>query len=508
MLNESISPDNGATDLEAQTRTAVLGSPQRKRRRYREKGAGSITKIKKWFYLRSMCKGKTSITPLLNPDGTHCKNRIEAEKAAEGFQKILHATTKEEFANIIAENKKLKRQSGLSIHSAWDTFLRQPTRTECADSTAKKYEGQFMRFIQWITKEHPEIKFISDVDHNMALDFMQWLWGTGISAITYNKYAMALRLVFKHLMDPAALDTNPFDRIQHKRNEVVSRKEFSAEQVRAIFDGFQTGFFYETEVERLTTERKRERLIVKKEYIPMFKDEMRVLLCLCCYTGCRGQDGCLMKWNNIDLDKKVISFIPRKTSTRTGGRAVTLPIAPDLFVALNEALLWRGENRTKDDFVLPNVAARYRYNPSGIAKDVMKIIRCSTGLETTLDKEETFGRRKNSANAYGLHSFRHTFVSFCANAGVPYSVVASIVGHGNPSMTEHYSHIAMESKQKAIENLPSLSLPAPTGNGEAEDDAIEEPLSCRRRLIIDALPLADSKTIEKIEVILREDGLI
>ena len=93
---------------------------------------------------------------------------------------------------------------------------------------------------------------------------------------------------------------------------------------------------------------------------------------------------------------------------------------------------------SEEDYVLPAVARRYRQNPSGVQKDVMKIIRCATGLQTTKNKENTYGKRKLSANAYSLHSFRHTFVSFCANAGVPLAIVAEIVGHGNPAMTKHY----------------------------------------------------------------------
>ena len=91
----------------------------------------------------------------------------------------------------------------------------------------------------------------------------------------------------------------------------------------------------------------------------------------------------------------------------------------------------------------------------------MKIVQCATGLETTMDKSELYGRRKIAANAYGLHFFRHTFVSFCATAGVPYSVVASIVGHGNPAMTEHCSHISTETKREAVRAIPSF-LPSGT----------------------------------------------
>ena len=210
-----------------------------------------------------------------------------------------------------------------------------------------------------------------------------------------------------------------------------------------------------------------------------------------------------MTWDCIDLDRHLITYTPQKTARKTGYRKVTLPIKEELYDALLDAVKWKGDNKPRENFILPHIAERYARNHTGIQKDVMKIIHCATGEETTADKECLPGQRKLAANIYSLHSFRHTFVSFCANAGVPLAVVAEIVGHGNPAMTEHYSHISPESKREAIKALPSICIATPQ-----EDNVIEEPLSCRRRLIIDALPLADSRAIEKIEAVLREGGLL
>ena len=68
-------------------------------------------------------------------------------------------------------------------------------------------------------------------------------------------------------------------------------------------------------------------------------------------------------------------------------------------------------------------------------------------------------QRVRNPNLYSLHSFRHTFVSFCANAGVPLDVVASIVGHGSTAMTRHYAHISDAAKDRAIQALPVLKNP-------------------------------------------------
>ena len=479
--------------------------PSKTALRTREKGTGTVYKEKNRFYLKIIINGKTKTTMLRNEDGSPCTTRKEADRAADGMRKILFADTLEETAHFVQEAKRLKRQSGLLLARAWEVYLKQPDRPDSGESTLGKYKSAFEAFLAWIGRQYPKRQLVADVDHDIAWEYMQVITQSGDSNATYNKYLQTMRLIFKHLMIPAALDANPFDGIPKKPIASTSRKEFTPEQVKAIFDGFDNGFFYETETEALAEGRKRKRRIKRIEYKPMFKDEMRVLLLLCCWTGCRGQDGCLMEWSNIDFERRLISYIPRKTARKTGYRKVTLPMKTELYEALLEALKWKSDNKARENYILPKVADRYLRNPSGVQKDVMKIIHCATGEETTASKDHSHGQRKLAANVYSLHSFRHTFVSFCANAGVPLAVVAEIVGHGNPAMTEHYSHISTESKRSAIMALPSFSTPAPQ---RQDDVVIDEPLSLQRKAIADALEKADSKLLDEVEQLLQSRGLM
>jgi len=468
----------------------------------REKGTGCIYKSRNRFYLKHRINGKAKTMMLRNADGSPCTTIREAEKAAGGMRRILLAETMEETAHYVQEAKRLKRRSALQIDDAWESYLKQISRPDSGPNTLSKYKGVLIRFADWVHCEYPKIARVADVDREIALAFMQSIFNSGVSNTTYNKYLQSLRLIFKHLKEPAALETNPFDDIPKKPTAMTSRKEFTMEQVKAIFQGFETGFFYEAEVEKLTKGRARERITKRLEYKPMFKDEMRVLLLLCCWTGCRGQDGCLMTWDCIDLDNGLITYIPQKTARKTGYRKVTLPIKDELYEALLDAIKWRSDNKRKEDYILPMVADRYKRNPSGIQKDVMKIIRYATGMATTANKDRSRGQRKLAANVYSLHSFRHTFVSFCANAGVPLAVVAEIVGHGNPAMTEHYSHISTESKREAIKALPSICI-----TSSQDDDVIDEPLSLRRKAIAEALETVDSSVLDEVEQLLRERAL-
>lgn len=50
-----------------------------------------------------------------------------------------------------------------------------------------------------------------------------------------------------------------------------------------------------------------------------------------------------------------------------GGRAVTLPVAPDLLDALHDALAWRKNNKPKEDYILPQIADCYKPLEDGAA---------------------------------------------------------------------------------------------------------------------------------------------
>ena len=91
-----------------------------------------------------------------------------------------------------------------------------------------------------------------------------------------------------------------------------------------------------------------------------------------------------------------------------------------------------------------------------------------TGNAVRLAKEVAFGRPgpagrptdpgtdKRAVVRIGFHSLRHSFVSICREANVPLSIVESIVGHSNPSMTRHYTHTGEIAARAAVANLPSL----------------------------------------------------
>jgi integrase len=76
---------------------------------------------------------------------------------------------------------------------------------------------------------------------------------------------------------------------------------------------------------------------------------------------------------------------------------------------------------------------------------------------------------RNLTRAAGLrglrfHDLQHQCITELLEAGEPEATVLSIAGHVSRKMMEHYSHIRMEAKRKALEGLTPVAAFKPEGN--------------------------------------------
>jgi len=167
--------------------------------------------------------------------------------------------------------------------------------------------------------------------------------------------------------------------------------------------------------------------------------ELRLLLTIGLYTGLRLGDCCLLRWQDVDQVAGVIRVVPAKTAR--SGKTVSIPIHPSLATALGVA---------QDGYVMPDLAKFYQHNRSGVAKLVREHFK-ACGIST---RTEGTGARKSCV--VGFHSLRHTFVSLCRQAGAPLAIVEAIVGHSNPAMTRHYTHVGDDAARAAVGMLPKV----------------------------------------------------
>jgi integrase len=122
----------------------------------------------------------------------------------------------------------------------------------------------------------------------------------------------------------------------------------------------------------------------------------------------------------------------------------------------------------RGEYVLPEMAALYIHRTDMVTDMVQRHFK-ACGI--TLHKPGTGTDNKRAVIEVGFHSLRHTFVSLCRESNAPLAVVESIVGHSNPSMTRHYTHVGELAAGRAVALLPSVMSEAkqePTKREEGE----------------------------------------
>ena len=361
----------------------------------------------------------------------------EACRKAEELDSIWLAPTSEvALAQMNAIRQFSKKAKKISFEEAWDIYQAHPDRaTPHTVEERIGYRKTYELFSQFASgaigkSKRAETTCICEVTPDLCEKFSTYLKTTHLSVHTHNRKIKRLRKIFECLKDYYEGE-NPFRSKTLMRSEreergtVVHRQAFTKEQEEQI-------------IAVLSDSDPKHKL--------MNKAEIRIVYIIGRFTGQRLKDCVLLQWQNIDMQKRRIWVKQFKT-----GKEVTIPIAPDLYDALLEAEKWRC-----NQYVLPKSAARYnKTNAEGknvgnnvIDLDVLRPIRW-IGLEPAV---EVPGRRKKMT-VYGFHSLRHSFASFCAEAGVPKATLLSILGTESEIADKYYTHVSDESQWKAIEAI-------------------------------------------------------
>lgn len=281
-----------------------------------------------------------------------------------------------------------------------------------ASATVKAYTNEVRKFTNWAQANHPEAEDMNHVSESMARQYFDHI-GTTSRAATYNGARAILAHVWRLMAGRYRIKGNPFQAIKPRKKDATVRRTLSRDELAGI--------------------------------AATLPDQYRLVFFVGCFTGLRLSDAATLTWDAIDLDAGVISLRPIKTA-RTSGRWVHLPIVPEFFAVLSAI---RPERR--HGYLAPEIAHKYTTSRAVLSKDYTAYF-AAAGIETQTDG----GDGKPARNVCGFHSLRHTFVSIAANAGIPFAIVQSIVGHSAAKMTEHYFHESREATSLAFQKFPQL----------------------------------------------------
>jgi len=381
------------------------------------------------FYCSWRVGGKAITRALRDDSGQPISTRREAEIARTKL--IAPIMTADQVAVLESIEAKLKghktklaqladdENPPTSLGQAWSDFLSSTNRPDSGDSTLAQYEYQWKAFVKWMQAKHAGIIRLRDVMKEMAQEYASSMNQGGYTASTFNKHINLLSLVFRVLKNKARLTLDPWEDIQRKRVVAQSRRELTIEELRNVCQA-ATG-------------------------------ELQILFAIGIYTGLRLGDCATLRYSEIDLVRGIIRRIPNKTARRNA-KPVIVPVHPVL-----RDLILKTPPNLRGDYVLPEIAKKYNHRADTVTDIVQKHIK-ECGIK--LYKPGTGVGGKRAVIEVGFHSIRHSFVSMCRAGGAPLAVVESIVGHSNPAMTRHYTHLGELAAADTVALLPNITTDA------------------------------------------------
>lgn len=402
---------------------------------------GHLFKRGETFYVSWKMNGKPFMRVLRDENSQAITTRREAEEARDKFMAPLAKASEAEALQAISakiEGRKAElakwddeQNPPVTIEKAWSAFIASPNRPDSGQETLYQYECQWQAFADWMKEKHADVLTLRDVTKQIAEDYAGSLNHDRLSPSTYNKHLNLLTLVFRVLKHKAKLIENHWEDIQRKRLVTHSRRELTFEELKKVCQSA--------------------------------KGELRALLGLGVYSGLRLGDCATLRWGEVDLKRGMIRRIPGKTARRNP-KPVIVPIHP----VLRDMLIETPEDK-RGEYVLPAIATTYADRIDLVTDQIQAHFK-ACGIRT--HKPGTGVEGKRAVIEVGFHSLRHTFVSLCRGSNAPLAVVESIVGHSNPAMTRHYTHVGELAAGKAVAALPSIVEGAKTEQPKREPEAV------------------------------------
>ncbi len=175
------------------------------------------------------------------------------------------------------------------------------------------------------------------------------------------------------------------------------------------------------------------------------KDKMFGIL-LCLYTGLRVGELLALKWEDIDLQKGILTvskschdgkdrfghYVRFEDTPKTSSSRRVIPLPRQLLPFIKEA-----RKKSRSEFVVSKNA-----NPLSVR---------------SYQRSFDLLQRKLKIPHRGFHSLRHTFATSALECGMDVKTLSDILGHKSPTVTlNRYVHSLMEHKKEMMNRLGKL----------------------------------------------------
>ncbi len=426
-------------------------------RKRRSRGSGTISKAANgmFYFWWSDANGKRHKKSL------RTRNKAEAQKQAEDLQRGVAAKDKADVLHEAAKAKKLMQQKDLPLGDVWTAFMQ--TNPSASQGTLGNYKRHLNEFIEWLQSNYPVITSFTDVSGDIAAEYCQHLWESGISANTYHYKKNSLGHITKALANKYGIAENKWHDPSLRKTETKQKRlPLSCQQVTALLQKLD-----EPHVD-----------------LPC-PNECRIVVKMCLYAGTRLIDAVTMCWHNIDLNRGALTYTPRKTGSK--GKEAEVPLLQPLY---NEIITLESMAGNDQDYLFPGLVEQYERNADAIHKRIVTLVQQVAG--DGKKHNETHGQRKVQRSAYGAHSLRATFATQAAMAGCKSVWLARMLGDSIQTTDQYYIRAGLgDTLITGFDQLPKLT------SGPGESPQTKDPERERLHELVDSLPIGEVRDMLK-----------
>lgn len=306
---------------------------------------------------------------------------------------------------------KTRQKDGMPIEQIWPTYENLIRRKERQPGKVliRVRESCLKKFLDWARPKFA-ISTIEDVNYDIALSYSDYMRRSlKLKDKSRRDYISCLSSIWNSLNAIHELK-NPWRTLRPTVTDGTRHAAFTPEQEAAVFEA------------------------AKNSPVPEWYEASLIAR----WTGLRKVDVSRLEWKDVDLERGVIHTRPSKTSAYQID--VLIPMVPILWDAM------RGLYKPGRRYVLPAFAAAY---PDPPEKYPYKKVLDAAGIS---DPTITF------------HSWRHTFRTRLAEAGISDDLAKRLGGWTNDKTVERYDHADKTDEiRRAIEStitcVSSVSLP-------------------------------------------------
>jgi len=215
-------------------------------------------------------------------------------------------------------------------------------------------------------------------------------------------------------------------------------------------------------------------------------DTARAAAILALNTTMRGCELKGLRWQDVDFMERTVTI--RRSKTEAGERVI--PLNGDAWGAIlalrAKAQKLFGESLEPVWYLFPHAEGYSKPDPTksmsgwrNAWRSLTRAVSCPAcgqlqqpAKMCAKDKcKADLGKIKSPLHGLRFHDLRHHAITELAESQASERTIMAIAGHISPRMLDHYSHIRMDAKRKALEALSGRGL---TGRYDTNDDTKPE----------------------------------